>query len=70
LGDEFSGIEEPYRLHSLISEPGERWNYGIGALLTLILLTSILPIKLGLDWAGILVERLTKMNLSEYFQKQ
>lgn len=61
-------------LQPLVNQPGERFEYGVcvAAAINPVykprILTS-LYLQISVDWAGILVERATGVNLNDYMQR-
>ncbi|KAL8673938.1 MAG: hypothetical protein Q9168_001633 [Polycauliona sp. 1 TL-2023] len=63
--DEFSGLQKDVLGSPLLFEPGTDWQYGV----SLSLSERTVPTLVGIDWAGTIVERISKMSLNDFFQK-
>jgi len=66
--DEFSGRIEDVDT-PLLFEPGTQWNYGVRKHNCYYISFMLTILQTNIDWAGVLVERVSGLSLDDYFQK-
>ncbi|KAM0548401.1 hypothetical protein ACHAPJ_009885 [Fusarium lateritium] len=67
--DEFSGRIEDIITLPLLFQPGEGWEYGVSHSSASGNITILTLCKVGIDWAGIALERATGQTLNDYLQQ-
>jgi CubicO group peptidase (beta-lactamase class C family) len=66
--DEFSGRIEDIKM-PLLFQPGQGWEYGVSIVLSGSGKCITHEKQVGIDWAGVALERATGLTLNAYLQK-